>query len=320
MGKCRIFFATDLHGSEVCFRKFLNSWNVYEVNVLILGGDVTGKIVVPIFEDKGVYTAKTYGNVFEARDEKELAGIKRKIRDMSGYPILVSPEEKLKLDQNPDYVEELFDKLALETLEEWLQLAEVRLKGTGVKMYVTGGNDDPIGIGAVIDKHESDVIANADERVLSLPSGHEMISLGYSNPTPWHLPRDLTEDELAKKVENVAVKVKNTRTAIFNLHVPPYNTPPLDYAPELDSTLRPKMEAGGQFKMVPVGSVAIRKAIEQFQPLLGLHGHIHEAKGAVYVNRTLCINPGSEYGEGILRGVIVEIRDDKKPSYMFTSG
>ncbi len=281
---------------------------------------MTGKIVVPIFEDKGVYSAKVYGNVYEARDEKELASMKRRIRDMSGYPILVSPEEKLKLDQDPDSVEELFDKLALEALEEWLELAEERLKGTGVKLYVTGGNDDPIGIGAVIDKHESDVVANADERVLTLPSGHEMISLGYSNPTPWHLPRDISEDELAKKVENVAVKVKNMRTAIFNLHVPPYNTPPLDYAPELDSTLRPKMEAGGQFKMVPVGSVAIRKSIERFQPLLGLHGHIHEAKGAVYVNKTLCINPGSEYGEGILRGVIVEIRDDKKPSYMFTSG
>ena len=320
MGKCRIFFATDLHGCEVCFRKFINSWKVYDASVLILGGDVTGKIVVPVFEDKGVYSAKVYGNVYEARDEKELASMKRRIRDMSGYPILVSPEEKLKLDKDPDFVEELFDKLALEALEGWLVLAEERLKGTGVKLYVTGGNDDPIGIGAVIDKHESDVVANADERVLTLPSGHEMISLGYSNPTPWHLPRDITEDELAKKVENVAVKVKNMRTAIFNLHVPPYNTPPLDYAPELDSTLRPKMEAGGQFKMVPVGSVAIRKSIERFQPLLGLHGHIHEAKGAVYVNKTLCINPGSEYGEGILRGVIVEIRDDKKPSYMFTSG
>ena len=320
MGKCRIFFSTDLHGCEVCFRKFINSWKVYDANVLILGGDVTGKIVVPVFEEKGVYSAKVYGNVYEARDEKELASMKRRIRDMSGYPILVSPEEKLKLDQDPDSVEELFDKLALEALEGWLELAETRLKGTGVKLYVTGGNDDPIGIGAVIDKHESDVVANADERVLTLPSGHEMISLGYSNPTPWHLPRDISEDELAKKVENVAVKVKNMRTAIFNLHVPPYNTPPLDYAPELDSTLRPKMEAGGQFKMVPVGSVAIRKSIERFQPLLGLHGHIHEAKGAVYVNKTLCINPGSEYGEGILRGVIVEIRDDKKPSYMFTSG
>ena len=225
MGKCRIFFSTDLHGCEVCFRKFINSWKVYDANVLILGGDVTGKIVVPVFEEKGVYSAKVYGNVYEARDEKELASMKRRIRDMSGYPILVSPEEKLKLDQDPDSVEELFDKLALEALEGWLELAETRLKGTGVKMYVTGGNDDPIGIGAVIDKHESDVVANADERVLTLPSGHEMISLGYSNPTPWHLPRDISEEELAKKVENVAVKVKNLRTAIFNLHVPPYIPP-----------------------------------------------------------------------------------------------
>lgn len=320
MSKSRVFFATDIHGSEVCFRKFLNSWKVYEVDALILGGDVTGKMVVPIVEDKGTYSAKTYGNIHEARDEKELENLKRKIRDLSGYPIVFTQEEKLKFDQDPNSVEKLFDTLALEALEGWLTLAEERLKATKIKLYITGGNDDPIGIGAVINKHESDVIANADERVVTLPSGHEMISLGYSNPTPWKLPRDISEEELEKKIENVAAKVKDMKTAIFNLHVPPYNAPPLDYAPELDSTLRPKLEPGGQFKMVPVGSVAVRKSVERYQPLLGLHGHIHEAKGAVYINRTLCINPGSEYGEGILRGAIVEIQEDKKPSYLFTSG
>jgi Icc-related predicted phosphoesterase len=320
MGNCRAFFATDLHGSEVCFRKFINSWKIYEVNALILGGDVTGKMIVPVVEDNGTYSAKVYGNPYEAKNEKELEDLKRKIRDMSGYPFLATHEEKLKIDQNPASVEEVFKNLALEALEKWLELAEDRLKGTGVKFYITGGNDDPTDISALINKHESDVVVGAEEKVTTLPSGHEMISLGYSNPTPWRLPRDISEDELEKKIEGVAGKVKDMRTAIFNLHVPPYNTPPLDYAPELDSTLRPKLEAGGQFKMVPVGSVAVRNCLERFQPLLGLHGHIHEAKGAVYINRTLCINPGSEYGEGILRGAIVEIQDDRKPSYMFTSG
>ncbi len=320
MGNCRAFFATDLHGSEVCFRKFINSWKIYEVNALILGGDVTGKMVVPVVEDNGTYSAKIYGNAYEAKNEKELEDLKRKIRDMSGYPFLATHEEKLKMDQNPASVEDVFEKLALEALEKWLVLAEDRLKGTEVKVYITGGNDDPTGISPVINKHESDVVVAAEEKVTTLPSGHEMISLGYSNPTPWHLPRDISEDELEKKIEAVAGKVKDMRTAIFNLHVPPYNTPPLDYAPELDSTLRPKLEAGGQFKMVPVGSVSVRKSLERFQPLLGLHGHIHEAKGAVYINRTLCINPGSEYGEGILRGAIVEIQDNEKPSYLFTSG
>ena len=43
----RIFFATDVHGSERCFRKFLAAATVYEAEVLLLGGDVAGKGLVP---------------------------------------------------------------------------------------------------------------------------------------------------------------------------------------------------------------------------------------------------------------------------------
>jgi hypothetical protein len=317
--KFKFLYATDLHASEVCFRKFLNAAKPYGVQGLVLGGDVTGKMVVPLTEVNGVYSAKIYGTMYEARGEKELELLKRKIRDLSGYPIMATMEERTKMDSDPKVFDETFDKAALATLEGWLELAEERLKGTGIKFYVTGGNDDPRAIAEIINKHATDTVIATEDRIVTLPSGHEMLSLGYSNPTPWHLPRDIPEEELEKKIENLTAQVKDMKTAVFNFHCPPYDTPPLDYAPELIN-LKPQMTGGGQFKMVPVGSKAVRKSIEKYQPLLGLHGHIHESKGAVNVGRTLCLNPGSEYGEGVLKGVIVEIKGDKKPVINFTSG
>ena len=320
MDEMTVFFVTDLHGSELCYRKFLNSWKYYHVNALILGGDVTGKMVVPVIERNGSYQARIYGTVYEAHNSEELDALKRRIRDMSGYPYVTTEEEDAKTKGDPQKVEQLFQRLSMEAFEGWLRLADERLKGTGIKMYVTGGNDDPLEMSEILRKYESDVVIPSEERVLTLVSEHEMISLGYSNLTPWHLPRDITEEELAQKIEDMACKVRDMKKAIFNLHVPPYDTPPIDYAPELDETLRPKLTPGATFKMIPVGSVAVRNSIKKFQPLLGLHGHIHESRGAVFIDKTLCINPGSEYGEGVLRGVTVRLSGTKKPYYTFTSG
>lgn len=315
-----IFFATDVHGSEVCYRKFLNSWKFYNADVLILGGDVTGKMVVPVINRQGKYQAKVYGTPYEANNEAELETLKRKIRDISGYPYLTNEDEDAKLRDDPGKVEELFRKLSMEAFEGWLNLAEERLRGTPIKLYVTGGNDDPFEMSDILRKHESDIVRPSEDRVLKVGSEYEMISLGYSNQTPWHLPRDTTEEDLQKKIETMANQVQDMSRAIFNLHVPPYDTPPIDFAPELDETLKPKLTAGATFKMIPVGSTAVRDCIRKYQPLLGLHGHIHESRGAVFIKRTLCINPGSEYGEGVLRGVIVKLEGTKKPYYTFTSG
>jgi Icc-related predicted phosphoesterase len=70
----------------------------------------------------------------------------------------------------------------------------------------------------------------------------------------------------------------------------------------------------------PVGSTAVRAAIEEHQPLLSLHGHIHESGGAVRIGRTLAINAGSEYGEGVLRGVLVTVGGGKVLRYQATTG
>lgn len=320
MGKTKIFFATDIHGSEVVFRKLLNCWKYYDVKHIVVGGDLTGKMVVPIVEKGGKYVGSVYGIQVEAKGEEELQKLRRRIRDMGAYPYVTDEEGKRKLSEDPLEIERVFERLALEGLEEWMKLATERLANTNVKLYFTGGNDDPYSVSDVLRKYSSDNLVMAEEILVELEGRYEMISLGYSNKTPWNLPRDLSEEELEEKINELVSQVRNMKMAIFNFHVPPYDTHPLDYAPELDENLRPKLGYGGQFKMIPVGSKAVRKSIEVNQPLLGLHGHIHEGKGAAFIKRTLCLNPGSEYGEGILKGVIVELDGDKKPNYFFTSG
>ena len=96
---------------------------------------------------------------------------------------------------------------------------------------------------------------------------------------------------------------------MFNLHVPPKDSG-LDTAVLLDEELRPLIRSGSPV-FAGVGSTAVRKSLERHQPMLGLHGHIHESRGDARVGRTLSLNPGSEYSEGVLRGVIVTLSAKK---------
>ena len=132
-----------------------------------------------------------------------------------------------------------------------------------------------------------------------------MISCGWSNRTPWHTPREMDEDDLERRIEKMAAEVTRPERAVFNLHVPPARTA-IDLAPALDDSLKPVVK-GGAVVMESVGSEAVRRVLERHQPMLGLHGHIHESRGAVRLGRTLSINPGSEYGDGILRGALIEL-------------
>lgn len=318
--KTKIFYATDVHGSEVCFKKFVNAGKIYKADVLILGGDLTGKMVVPIVKQPDdTYVAKWYGNVYTARTEEELEKIEKLIRSGGYYPCCTTKEEVEEISKDETKLDDLFKRLAIETLGRWVKLAEERLRDTGIKLYLTGGNDDIPEISEVISR--SDFVINAEEKVLFIDDMHEMASTGYGNITPWNCPRDIPEEKLAELIDELVHDIKDMDNAIFNFHVPPYGTP-IDVAPELDENLQPKLELGGGFKMISVGSTAVRDAILKHQPLLGLHGHIHESRGKIRLGRTPCLNPGSEYGEGVLRGLYI-ILSDKKPkvdSYVFTCG
>lgn len=148
-----------------------------------------------------------------------------------------------------------------------------------------------------------------------------MISIGYSTPTPWKTPREITDEALGEMIENMVSLVTDLSHTIFNLHDPPVDSS-LDTCPMLDWSKDPPepIIQGGQTVMYGAGSKSVRKAIEKYQPMLGLHGHIHESQSVAKIGRTTCINPGSEYGEGILRGCLVTFSNGKVEGYQMTSG
>lgn len=312
----RIFFVTDLHGSDLCFRKFLNAAKVYEADVLILGGDVCGKHVVPVLAAAGRHRADLFGEELVASSSQELDELLRRARDAAAYPYPCTAEEWEAIVADEEALDELFVKLSVESVGRWVELAEERLAGSGVRCLIGAGNDDPVAIDAVL--NGSDLVENPDWRVVDL-DGFSLLTVCDANPTPWDSPRELSEEEYGRRLGELADSVADHSRSIFNLHVPPYDST-LDTAPEIDSELRVQY-AGGEPRMVPVGSTAVREGIERFQPLLGLHGHVHESQGTARLGRSLCINPGSTYEQGRLDGVIVELNRRKGVNgYQFTSG
>jgi len=306
MAKTKFLFATDLHGSEQVWRKFLNCAKYFNLDALVLSGDMTGKIIVPIVKrPDGKYDA-TLMKTDYVLSEEELPEFEKKVRMVSYIPFKTTPEEKeMYLSDDPKR-EKLFEKLQVDIVRFWLTLVPEKVPKT-CKVILSPGNDDKIEIDEVI-KSDPNVIYG-EENVLDLDGEHEVACCGWSNPTPWNSPRECSEEELLERLEKVVAQVKNFKSAVFCFHVPPHNTE-LDKAALLDKDFRP-VYAGGRPVMVPVGSTSVKKIIEKYQPLLGLHGHIHESPGFVRIGRTQCLNPGSEYGEGILRGYLVELDGEK---------
>ncbi|ACB07552.1 metallophosphoesterase family protein [Candidatus Korarchaeum cryptofilum] len=308
----RILFVTDVHGSEYVFRKFLNAIPIYKADVGILLGDLAGKLLVPIVKNPdNTYVSTFFGGTYKFK-EKELDDVKKRISIAGYYPIIVTKEELDEIERNPELKDRLFVENIKARLRSWIKLAEERLKGKNVKIFISAGNDDPLEIEEVL--NESDFVINVGMKKVWVDEHHEMITLPYSNPTPWNTPREVPEEKLEEMIEDLVKKIENMENAIFNFHVPPYDSG-LDLAPKLSKDLTPSVS-----EMIPVGSVAVRKAIEKYQPMMGLHGHIHESKGFCNIGRTICFNPGSEYGEGILKGVLIDIERGKVKGYSFVSG
>jgi Icc-related predicted phosphoesterase len=299
----RIYFATDIHGSEVCWRKFLNAARFYKADTLILGGDVSGKAVVPVVAHPGggYVVRQLSGN--KVLDKEEMAHAETRIRDMGFYPYRTTDEELDDIWDKPEAVQAIFLDLMRETLSRWLDLAEERLEGTGIRLYAMTGNDDPPELQDML--RQSPALTETEEGLVDLGEGVTMISCGYSNPTPWHTPREMTDEDLERRIDKLARQVERPERAIFNLHVPPAHTS-IDKAPALDGTLKPVVK-GGAVVMQSVGSDGVRRLLERYQPMLGLHGHIHESRGAARVGSTVAINPGSEYGDGVLCGAILDL-------------
>jgi uncharacterized protein len=310
----RLLFATDLHAGEQTFRKLLNAPRVYDADVVILGGDLTGKVVAPIVEEDGGYVASLLGEPVRA-SEDDVEELEAAFRNLGFYPVRLSGADYERMRDDDDAREALVEALLHEQVERWLELAAERLGATQRPLYVTGGNDDPFSIERILD--DAAYARNAESRVLRVDERHEMASTGYGNPTPWTCPRDIPETELADRIETMLSGVEDMAGGIFNFHVPPYDSA-LDIAPELDTSVDPPAVVPGA--TAPAGSRAVREAIERHQPMLALHGHIHESRGIVRIGRTVCVNPGSEYGEGVLRAALVDIDDGEVVNVQLVAG
>ena len=311
----RLFFVTDVHGSDRCFKKFLNAGRFYDVDHLILGGDITGKSIVPIEIVPTGWRARYGDDLYELSTESELHELEQLVRDGGSYPVVGERDELLRLDDEA-HREQVFTQVVVDGIRRWVDLAEERLSGTGIRCFVTPGNDDFFEIDEPL--RESEIVEFVEGRCVHLDDRHEMITTGYSNPTPWDTPRELPEEQMAARIEEMYAQVEQPESLVAVLHPPPYGTD-LDQAPAIDGEFRVKLEAGG-VKFAPVGSTAVRDFVERRQPLLALHGHVHESKAAQYLGRTLCINPGSEYTEGTLVGAIVTLGDAGVLSHQFVTG
>jgi Icc-related predicted phosphoesterase len=317
----KIFYATDLHGSTICFKKFINAAVYYTskghpIDVVIMGGDVAGKLIVPIIKQDGHFKSHLTGMDWDMTTEAELAAFRKSCETLGVYPHEFEPDEYRAFANDKTRQDALFHEVVFERLREWVEFAEARLEGQPFACYVSPGNDDFWEVDPILKSSERLIVP--DGLRVRIDDNHEMISSGLANITPFKCPRDLPEEELLQNLERMAAQVEDMPRCIFNFHVPPFASG-IDDAPALDDQLRPSIGAQGVVTE-PVGSVAVRQMIEKYQPLLALHGHIHESRGQATIGRTLCLNPGSEYSEGVLRGLIVTIEDDRVVSHQMTSG
>ncbi len=312
----RLFFATDIHGSDICWKKFLNAGKFYQANVLVLGGDMTGKALVPITAlPDGTFRATLLQQEFLLHDEAEVRDMERRVASRGYYPFRTTADQLAHFAAQPAALDAFFHQQMLAVLEQWVALADERLAGSGLHCFVCPGNDDPPEIDEVL--RTARHLQLAEGRVVELGEGFHMVSTGWSNLTPWRTYRECAEADLAARIDAMIPAGLDLRRTVFNFHCPPFNSQ-LDDAPEIDADLRVK-DAGRA--LVPVGSTAVRDAILRYQPVLALHGHIHEAKGAVRLKQTLAINAGSAYEQGVLQGAVVDL-DARKglKSYTLTTG
>ena len=312
----RLLYGSDFHGSDAVFRKFLASGIQYKANALMVGGDVTGKAMIPVRHlGGGRYEAQLLGADRKATTPDELEMLKKAIGQVGFYPIVLEPDEADELEGDPAKMGARFEKEMCQRVRDWMTLADEKLTPHNITLYFMAGNDDLYSIDSVVEEFKS--IRNPDMRRYELDGGYEVVGLSNANLTPWLCARDVEESEIARKLDELAALVRRPEQAICMLHVPPFKSG-LDTCPDLDENLK-IITQGGQVVMKSAGSSAVKSFIEKFQPMLTLHGPIHESPGHTRSGRTLMINAGSEYAEGIMKAAIINLENGKVKGHMLVS-
>src|SRR5215207_10899706 len=218
----RIFFATDVHGSEVCWRKFLNAGAFHKADVLVMGGDMTGKAMVPIVGSNGAggawrLTLQEQEHVLNGEDE--LLAMEKRIGDRGYYPVRLSPDEMTAMQADPALVDARFKAAMLAQVGRWMALADERLAGKDIRCIVSPANDDIFEIDPII--AAAKLVDLGESNLIDL-DGLALVSTGWANPTPWNTFRELPEPELRERIDALVASVPDKRHAIFNFHAPPF--------------------------------------------------------------------------------------------------
>ncbi|HEY9288821.1 MAG TPA: metallophosphoesterase [Candidatus Dormibacteraeota bacterium] len=307
--------ASDIHGSDMVWKKFLNASKQFDIDVLLMNGDLAGKILVPAERRRLGWTVHFEGRPLELETDIELNEVFAKARQMGQYPYLAEHGEIEQLRNSQEYLERVFRKVIRSSVSQWMEIASARLEGTKTRLFVMPGNDDPPDVAEVLTESG---IENPEGKIIELDSQHQMVALGYSNITPWKTPRELEEPDIRQRLDHDFAGVKEPALTVGAIHCPPFDSG-LDTAPALDENFR-VIHDTGQPRMTAVGSPAVREVLEKYQPLLSLHGHIHESAGTRKIGSTLAINPGSEYGDGTLKATLVSIKGAKVLGHQFING
>lgn len=314
----RIFFSVDVHGNTVVWRKWLSALQYYKVDTLMLCGDLTGKMLVPLIKQTdGSYVVRFFQQKFTVKTDKEYADMMQRIENSGNYPFTATPEEIEVLKKSKEKVDSLMKNAITERVKKWLDLVVQKIDTKRTQLIMMPGNDDIHEVDEIIKSYEDSGVICPLDKIVQI-GGVDTLSFEYVNPSPWDTPRELAEEEIGKRIDQTASKLSDPRKAMFNLHCPPYGTK-LDLAPKLDKSLKPVTE-GGAVVFEHVGSKSVREALKKYQPMIGLHGHIHESGAFDKVGETPVVNPGSEYGEGMLRGIIIDMEDGKISKYWRVEG
>ncbi len=311
-----VYYASDVHGSDLCWRKFVGARKHYRADAIVMGGDLTGKAVVPVVTGAdGRYHATFLGEAHSGTAE-DLDRLLAAVRYNGMYPWVASQAEVTAAANDAELQSRVFEQAMLEELARWMEFANEKLGPDIASAYVIAGNDDPWSVDAVLETGLGESFC--DDRVVTLANGFSMASLSYANHTPWASPRELSEDDMYARLKLLMDEVEDPGRCILNAHVPPYDSG-LDRAVELDSEFRPVLKSGMPHE-IPVGSTGVRQIIEEYQPLVSVHGHIHECRGETHIGRTLAINPGSEYNTGRIHGVVLRFSGDEISTHQLVVG
>ncbi|MFP3242947.1 MAG: metallophosphoesterase [Caldisphaera sp.] len=318
----RILYATDLHGSTLVFKKLLNAAKINKASLVIMGGDISGKIFFPIVQSgKNIYEVDYYGRKVTLNSESELNQFSTRLEKEGNYYKVVTKDEFSELIADEKKMNLIFQSLIIERLKQWVDLATQTLRDINVPLLISGGNDDDqIVVDSIIN---NEIVKNVDNKVYLEFQPFSIINIGFSNLTPFETPREKSEEEIGKLIDNLSEPyAKDPSHLIFNIHVPPYGST-LDLAPKLVKNESGELEMvlnGGQPELIHTGSKSVMDSILKYKPALGLFGHIHEARAAEKIGDTLCINPGSSYGDGTLNYALINIREGKILSYQLMMG